>query len=106
VEIVRAEPEHRLRLRRNARHLRDVLRERHLPDVGEVTAHIVPIHVGGAAATIKLGASLVERGFLVGAVRPPTVPDGTSRLRVSVSAAHSADDVERFAESLTRAMRE
>lgn len=93
IEIVRSEPERRERLNENARRLRTALGI-------EGGAHIIPIHIGDAAATMRLGARLVGRGFLVGAVRPPTVPAGTSRLRVSVSAAHTSEQIDRFAATL------
>jgi 8-amino-7-oxononanoate synthase len=108
VEIVRAESHRRERLRKNAQHLRTALRERHCTGVGgtgDFDGHIVPIHIGSATATMSLGAILAERGILVAAVRPPTVPDGTSRLRISVSAAHTAEHIERVVDTLALAMR-
>jgi 8-amino-7-oxononanoate synthase len=53
---------------------------------------------------VQIGAALSERGFLVGAVRPPTVAPGTSRLRVAVSAAHTPDHLDAFAETLASVM--
>jgi 8-amino-7-oxononanoate synthase len=44
---------------------------------------------------------LLERGFFVAAIRPPTVPDGTSRLRVALSAAHRDSDVEKLVAALS-----
>jgi 8-amino-7-oxononanoate synthase len=50
---------------------------------------VVPLLIGASDATVAVGAALRERGFLVGAVRPPTVAEGRGRLRISVSAAHT-----------------
>lgn len=58
---------------------------------------IVPVVIGGEAATMAATASLLERGFHVPGIRPPTVPPGTSRLRISLSAAHSTGDVDALA---------
>ncbi|HEU4648128.1 MAG TPA: 8-amino-7-oxononanoate synthase [Gemmatimonadales bacterium] len=51
--------------------------------------HIVPIIIGDSEHAVSIGRELLDRGFLVGAVRPPTVPLGSARLRVTVSAAHT-----------------
>ncbi|MGH7623493.1 MAG: aminotransferase class I/II-fold pyridoxal phosphate-dependent enzyme [Gemmatimonadaceae bacterium] len=88
VRIARAEPERRARLAANAATLRALFRARGVACVGEPTSHIVPVLLGGADCTMAAGAALAERGFLVGAVRPPTVPNGMSRLRITLSAAH------------------
>ena len=61
---------------------------------------IVPILVGDEAAALQCADSLLERGLLVPAIRPPTVPPGTSRLRVALSAAHTEDMVDRLAAGL------
>lgn len=55
--------------------------------------HIVPLIIGKAEAALELSNTLREAGFWVTAIRPPTVPEGTSRLRVAFSAAHNADEV-------------
>lgn len=54
---------------------------------------IVPIVVGAEGAALEASAQLLRRGLLVPAIRPPTVPKGTARLRVALSAAHSHDEV-------------
>jgi 8-amino-7-oxononanoate synthase len=65
---------------------------------------IQPLIVGGAERALAVSAALRDEGFLVPAIRPPTVPDGTSRLRISISAAHATSDVERLAGALARAL--
>ena len=55
---------------------------------------ILPVVVGEEAAALKTAEALLERGLLVPAIRPPTVPAGTSRLRVALSAAHTEAQVD------------
>jgi 8-amino-7-oxononanoate synthase len=61
---------------------------------------IQPIVLGGEAAALAASATLLERGFLVTAIRPPTVPQGTARLRVTLSAAHSEADIDHLLDAL------
>ncbi len=61
---------------------------------------IQPIVLGGAALAMAASEALLKRGFLVTAIRPPTVPDRTARLRVTLSAAHSEADVDHLLEAL------
>ena len=65
---------------------------------------IVPVIVGEAARALRLSEALAEAGFLVTAIRPPTVPRGTARLRFTFTARHEPEDVERLAETLQRLM--
>ncbi|MYF71797.1 MAG: 8-amino-7-oxononanoate synthase, partial [Proteobacteria bacterium] len=58
---------------------------------------IVPIVLGDARRTMQVAEALRRRGYLVGAIRPPTVPDGTARLRLTFSAVHAEEDVDRLA---------
>lgn len=62
---------------------------------------IQPLVVGDNAGAVSLSRRLAERGLLVPAIRPPTVPVGTARLRVSLCAAHSEDEVRRLTGALT-----
>ena len=61
---------------------------------------IQPILVGDSERALKLSALLKARGLLVGAIRPPTVPAGSARLRVTLSAAHSEAQLERLLTAL------
>ena len=61
--------------------------------------------IGSNDATLALQAKLESDGLWVPAIRPPTVPVGTSRLRISLSAAHSDADLDRLNDSLQRASR-
>lgn len=95
LRIIQTEPERRARLRRNAARVRSVL---HAP--GPSDGHIIPVLIGESDATMRVGAALRERDILVGAVRPPTVPLGTSRLRITISAAHTDSDIDRLLSAL------
>ena len=61
---------------------------------------IVPLILGSEAAAIEASKALYERGLYVPAIRPPTVPPGTSRLRVALSAAHTPEMIDRLREAL------
>jgi 8-amino-7-oxononanoate synthase len=61
---------------------------------------IQPLIVGENAAVVELSSALWERGLWVPAIRPPTVPQGTARLRISVSAAHTAADIDHLIHTL------
>lgn len=61
---------------------------------------IQPLVVGPNAQAVALSEQLLQQGLLVPAIRPPTVPQGTARLRISLSAAHSEDDVRRLVRAL------
>ena len=61
---------------------------------------IQPLLVGGNAEALRLADGLRDQGILLPAIRPPTVPQGEARLRVSLSAVHSLDDVDALAAAL------
>jgi 8-amino-7-oxononanoate synthase len=62
---------------------------------------IQPLVVGDVATTVRASEALAARGILVPAIRPPTVPAGTARLRISLSAAHSLADIDALANALS-----
>jgi 8-amino-7-oxononanoate synthase len=66
----------------------------------DLASPIAPIRIGDEARALAASRALLERGLHVTAIRPPTVPPGGSRLRVTVSAAHTARDVADLAEAL------
>jgi 8-amino-7-oxononanoate synthase len=63
---------------------------------------IIPVVLGSEQAALSASAALLDDGLWVPAIRPPTVPVGTSRLRVTLSAAHSDDDVSRLVQALAQ----
>lgn len=70
---------------------------------GPAQSPIFPVRVGAPERAVALRDAMAERGFFVQAIRPPTVPVDTSRLRVTVGATMRDDELEAFAESLDRA---
>jgi len=64
----------------------------------EAQSPIVPIIIGGAQAALAAARRLEDEGFLAVAIRPPTVPDGTARLRLAFTAAHPEAEIERLAD--------
>lgn len=61
---------------------------------------IQPVIIGDSAQAMVMSAQLRERGILVGAIRPPTVPAGSARLRITLTAAHTAEQVQRLLDAL------
>lgn len=86
----------RERLWTNVRHLARALS---LPET-EPPSPIVPIIIGDNTTATTIAARLLDRGWHVQAIRPPTVPPGTARLRLTVSAAHEPDHLDHFARDL------
>jgi 8-amino-7-oxononanoate synthase len=99
LEVMRDEPWRRERLREHAALLRRRLRALPWTLLDSVTA-IQPVIVGDNARVMRLMDQLWERGFWVPAIRPPTVPEGSARLRVSLSAAHTTEQVAALADAL------
>ena len=93
------------RLQANASELRTGLREQGL-EVGGSETQIVPLVVGDADAAMALCEGALERGVFAQAIRPPTVPEGTSRLRMTAMATHRVKDLRRAAREVGAAARE
>lgn len=100
--IVEGHPELVARLRRNAATLRAALRAEGLA-IGDSASQIVPVLVGDPDRAVAACRRALERGVYAQAIRPPTVPDGTSRLRLTVMAAHRPEELERAAAVIARA---
>ena len=71
----------------------------------EARSPIVPVVLSSAESALAASASLQDQGFLVVAIRPPTVPEGTARLRIAFSAAHDDSDVIRLADAIAELRR-
>jgi 8-amino-7-oxononanoate synthase len=80
-------------------HARAFTRQLGLPDA---QSPIVPLVLGRAETALKASKILEDEGFLVVAIRPPTVPEGSARLRFAFSAAHRDEDVARLADAVAR----
>jgi 8-amino-7-oxononanoate synthase len=103
--VLAAEPQMGGQLLAKARLLRDLLAAGGL-GVGATESQILPVHVGGNAEAVRLSQLLWDRGVLATAVRPPTVPAGTARLRLSVTLAHTDDELAAAAAAIIDAARE
>lgn len=105
LRIVSDEPERRRTLSRNAQRIRETIARTGVPpQAGD--GPIIPVAIGDETRTMQIGATLARAGFLVGAVRPPTVPPGGSRLRITASAAHTRAQILGLADALADAIRE
>jgi 8-amino-7-oxononanoate synthase len=105
LEILEAEPELVERLRANAETLRDALGAEGL-DLGRSATQVVPIGVGEAEATMALCERALERGVFAQGIRPPTVPEGSCRMRFTVMATHEPRELAAAAREVGAAARE
>jgi 8-amino-7-oxononanoate synthase len=102
LDLVEQAQELRLRVIDLARFLRSLLADRGF-DVAREGSQIVPVLIGDNAEALSTAASLRDAGFDVRAIRPPTVPEGTARLRISVNAGLTAGILREFVGTLTAA---
>jgi 8-amino-7-oxononanoate synthase len=103
LDLLEQEPQRRASLRANAEKMRERLLRAGVP-VGPGTSHIIPIFIGDNDAAVAVAATIQADGFDVRAIRPPTVPPGTARLRISVNVNVTHDDIDRFVTALTSAL--
>jgi 8-amino-7-oxononanoate synthase len=102
VEIVCAELPRREKVIQNGQLLRELLQAGGFC-TGDSTTHIVPIIIGSNEETVRFSERLQNDGIAAIAVRPPTVPENSSRIRLTVTAEHSADDIRLAAAIITAA---
>ncbi|WP_119299556.1 8-amino-7-oxononanoate synthase [Dongia deserti] len=100
LDLVPTMERERMRVRDHAERFRQAAK-RHNFSTGASDTQIVPLLIGGNDATLTAQARLEEEGLVAIAIRPPTVPDGEARLRLSLSAAHHETDVARLCDALT-----
>ena len=101
IEILSAEPERRERLNENAEYLRSSLKHLGI-NTGRSTSHIVPVIIGEEKAALTVSKRLYEMGFFIPAIRPPTVPAGTARLRLSVQNEHHKKQLDGLCSALEK----
>ncbi len=104
VEILGEHPELGEQLLRKSARLRSALSEQGF-DLLDSACQIVPVIIGEAETACRVSSDLFELGVIATAVRPPTVPPGASRLRLSVTLAHEDNDLERAAAWIGREVR-
>jgi glycine C-acetyltransferase/8-amino-7-oxononanoate synthase len=104
LELVEERPEAIDRLRANAAILRAELEAQGF-ELGESRTHIMPLVVGGAELAMTMCEAALERGVFAQAIRPPTVPPATSRLRLAVMASHRDQELRSAARKLGDAAR-
>ena len=105
LELLAESPKRVERLRSNAAVLRDGLRAEGLEPIGSDT-QIVPLVIGEAGDAVALCERLLEEGIFAQAIRPPTVPPGTCRLRLTVMATHRVADLRHAARTIGAVARE
>jgi 8-amino-7-oxononanoate synthase len=103
LELVPGMDAERARLARHGAHLRARLNAAGI-GTGESATQIVPAIVGEAEDALALAEALAGDGLLAAAIRPPTVPPGTSRLRLALRATHADEDIDRLANAIIARM--
>lgn len=98
--IVRSEPQRRAHLRRLGRVARQTLRPE-VKDPHEAVVPIVSFPIGTDREAVEASSRLADAGFFLPAIRPPTVPEGTARLRISLSAAHDESMLRSLTDAIT-----
>ena len=105
IALLAEEPLRRQALRARAADFRQALQQAGIAIAGDTT-QIVPIVVGAASDAVVVSARLAEAGLFVPAIRPPSVPEGGSLVRVSLSWLHATADLARLVDSLTSILRD
>ena len=105
LDVVEHEPELREQLKSRARRVREQLADTGI-EVPRAGSQIVPLVLGDNDRAVSVAQVLQSDGFDVRAIRPPSVPQGTARLRVSVNAGLTDDSIDRFARSVVMALKE
>jgi 8-amino-7-oxononanoate synthase len=105
LELVTTDTERRRRLAANVAHLRGAL-VTGSADLSQDVSPIIPVFIGDAGRTMRISERLLAEGVFVQGIRPPTVPAGTARLRVTVMSTHTMDDLQLGVDVLRRVLAE
>ncbi|MCY4531982.1 MAG: 8-amino-7-oxononanoate synthase [Gammaproteobacteria bacterium] len=101
LDLVPAMDKSRRMLRESSQFLRNALQQSGY-DTGQSSTQIIPVILGDEDSTMAMSQKLETAGFLVTPIRPPTVPEGESRIRIALSAAHTRDQIEAMVEVFRR----
>jgi 8-amino-7-oxononanoate synthase len=101
--LLREQPRRVEKLQRNGKVLRTALADEGLP-IAPGETQIVPVIVGDASDAVRASERALERGVFAQAIRPPTVPEGTSRLRLAVMASHTKSELRDAAKVIAAAV--
>lgn len=101
LQIMKSEPQRQQRVRESARGLRQALAARGLSTPGLADCPIVPVLLGDERTALDTAEKLRKAGLWVIAVRPPTVPKGSSRLRITLSSEHTDGEIAQLVKQLT-----
>lgn len=104
LKVMQTEPEHLHNLNNNIAYFQQCCQQSGLSLTNSQTA-IQPLLIGEDKKAVQLSQKLFDQGFLVTAIRPPTVPEGTSRLRITLSAKHSREHIEQLTHTLNRILK-
>jgi 8-amino-7-oxononanoate synthase len=103
LKLLQEESARREQLHANIREFRRCAEQINLPLMESQTA-IQPLVIGDNDKVMRISAELNEKGFLVGAIRPPTVPVGSARLRITLCAEHARQDIHQLLDALSVAL--
>lgn len=104
IEIIERESSLGLNLQKKSTKFRKIMNESGI-DTMNSKSQIIPIVIGDNQKTLNIAERLSKEGIIVGAIRPPTVPEGSARLRVSISLAHTEEDLIFAAEKIIKAVK-
>jgi glycine C-acetyltransferase len=104
LELVQREPQLRTQLWANVARMQKLLADRGVP-IGDSTSQVIPIMIRDDARIFMIGEELFREGVFINPVRYPAVGKHKSRFRMSISAAHTAQDLEEGADTIARVLR-
>jgi 8-amino-7-oxononanoate synthase len=100
LKLITDEPQRRQQLLRNTQFAHQTLQNLGLQTIGSGPAPIIAVLMPGDKAAVQVAAELQDQGWFVPAIRPPTVPQGSSRLRISLSSAHTQQQIANLGEAI------
>jgi len=103
LRLLGEEPHRRQVLWQRVRYAHERLTSHHASSLTE-PSHIIPVMIGEAPRALSVAQQLWARGIWAPAIRPPTVPKGTARIRLSLTTLHTEAHIDQLADALTQAM--